>query len=129
MKKKLFFCVIFIFCRLIALNAVEPKEYYDYYGNYIGVGCAVYYGTSDKWNIEEMCYRTRTKDKGIPYHKLSKDYRFLIQSALEEYDVKKGEVYVVIAVIAEGSETLNAYIEITKVVKDGVYFDYCAYTH
>lgn len=115
MKKAILFLFAIFFCNSF-LNA--DKYYYDYSIKKGGVASIEYYGTSKEINIEEeakkemLVWKYFEKTDCTICEKLTKLEKFLINSALDEYSIKNGEIYRILVKEDGNKKQLNIYIEI-----------------
>jgi hypothetical protein len=125
MKKKLIFYVIFMFSLLFSLNASDAKVYYDDSGKCVGRTVTEFVGTSKQVDIEKSANEQCKGKRGHFCQKLSKNCRFMLESALDGYDIEKGDVYYVIAysinLYNRVTEFFHIFVEIDKVGKNGDY--------
>ena len=125
MKKKQIICIVVLCCTMLPVMATEGKIYRDYSNGYAGYAVAEFWPSKNgivtdrdgvSRSLSEFCdfYETEIKSHGTflgKKEKLTKEETFLIWSALDEYELLNGEVYVVI-------------ITTDQVLGDGVEFSY-----
>jgi len=100
MKKILIFAVLIISTNgLLHAQNWDMKYYIDYDNDYRGAAMATYYNNSEIKVVEE-----KLKSKGRDLDKLTKTNFWLCKKALDEWDVKDGETYLIICAATRYSE-------------------------
>lgn len=109
MKKKTILCMVLLCCTMLPVMAAEEKIYRDYINGYSGSAMAIFLpskngivtGSNGKpLSLPEVCDSIETGAmEGLiklgKREKLTKEENFLIWSALNEYELLDGEVYMV----------------------------------
>lgn len=101
MKKKILFIILAVMVIPFAFGT--PKYYYDYNSGYFGMSSALYWGKDNEVNLEVLLpdLKQLNINSIVPQiflgevEKLTKEEGFLLWKALEEYDYKIGEYYLV----------------------------------
>lgn len=108
MKKKTILCMVLLCCTMLPVMAAEEKIYRDYINGYSGYaiaeflpsknGMIIHQSNGEFLSISEVCDLLATELAGMilgKKTKLTKEENFLIWSALNEYELLDGEVYMV----------------------------------
>ena len=125
MKKKLV-CMVLLCCTMLPVMAAEGKIYRDYINGYSGYaiaeflpsknGMLIHQSNGEFLSISEACDLLATELAGMilgKKTKLTKEENFLIWSALNEYELLDGEVYIVDIRTPPYTEVLGVLVMIT----------------
>lgn len=124
MKKKLV-CMVLLCCTMLPVMAAEEKIYRDYINGYSGYAVVEFLPSKNGMliqsngeflSISEVCDLVATELAGMilgKKTKLTKEENFLIWSALNEYELLDGEVYIVEISTPPYTEDLGVLVMIT----------------
>ena len=119
MKKRIIFGLIILLVVQLKLSSSELKYYYDRDNGYSGQSVATYHGTLKSLGIKgdgfsdyvRYCAQNtsvRTRD----VRKLTEAEWFLVESALDEFDVEDIEVYSVALICKDSMRGLDVFVYI-----------------
>ena len=125
MKKKTIICMLVLCCTMLPVLAGGPKFYYDYSSGYKGEALAEFLPSKNGMliqsngeflSISEACDLVAPEQTGMTLEKktkLTKEENFLIRSALNEYELLDGELYLVVISTPPYTEALSFLVMIT----------------
>ena len=121
--------IIFSINGLVSAQSSNLKRYSDYRNGFRGVAAAEYIGTIKEINSESSEINVRMLEvlekfppTGRTFDKISRNNYWLCQQALNEWDIKEDEVYVIMC--ADSMYAENAIIVIALIGNNGESFSW-----